>query len=83
MPDDQCLRISNEFASVEIRLESSANGVIAWFTDRRSGASRQIDVLALEGLVWAPDAMLAALADPVLFELPADQQCHVVWHPAE
>lgn len=83
MPDDRCLRISNEFASIEIRLESSANGAIALFTDRRTGASRQVDVLALEGLVWAPDAILAALADPVLFELPTDQECHVVWHKPE
>jgi hypothetical protein len=33
-------------------------------TDRKSGISRRIDPLALEGLVWAPDHVIASLADP-------------------
>ena len=56
--------VTNEFASVEIRVEQRANGPQAWVTDRRSGVSRRIDPLALEGLVWAPEQFIASLADP-------------------
>jgi hypothetical protein len=56
--------VTNEFASVEIRVEQRANGAQAWVTDRRSGVSRRIDPLALEGLVWAPEHVIASLADP-------------------
>jgi hypothetical protein len=56
--------VSNEFASVEIRIDQLANGPAAWVTDRKSGATRRIDPLALEGLIWAPDYLLESLADP-------------------
>ncbi|MEN3362604.1 MAG: hypothetical protein V7637_6586 [Mycobacteriales bacterium] len=56
--------ITNEFASVAIRVDQHSNGPLAWVTDRRSGVSRRIDPLALEGLVWAPDHIIASLADP-------------------
>jgi hypothetical protein len=56
--------VSNEFASVEIRVDQRANGSLAWVTDRRSGVTRRIDPLALEGLVWAPDHVIESLADP-------------------
>ncbi len=56
--------VSNEFASVEIRVDQHANGSSAWVTDRRSGVSRRIDPLALEGLVWVPEHIIASLADP-------------------
>jgi hypothetical protein len=58
--------ITNEFASVEIRVDQRPNGPLAWVTDRRSGVSRRIDPLALEGLVWAPAHIIASLADPGL-----------------
>lgn len=66
MSDAQSLVVSNEFASVEVRVETRGNGKQALVTDRRSGASRWIDVVALEGLVWAPEWVVAALADPGL-----------------
>lgn len=56
--------VTNEFASVEIRVDQHGNGPSAWVTDRRSGVSRRIDPLALEGLVWAPEHVIASLADP-------------------
>lgn len=56
--------VTNEFASVEIWVDEHANGPLAWVTDRRSGVSRRIDPLALEGLVWAPEHIIASLADP-------------------
>ena len=56
--------VTNEFASVEIRIDQHANGTLAWVTDRRSGVSRRIDPLALEGLVWVPEHIIASLADP-------------------
>ncbi|MGH3200831.1 MAG: hypothetical protein ACRDP5_02050 [Streptosporangiaceae bacterium] len=56
--------VTNEFASVEVRIEQHANGPVAWVTDRRSGVSRRVDPLVLEGLVWAPEHIIASLADP-------------------
>ena len=56
--------VTNEFASVEIRVDQQANGPTAWVTDRKSGVTRRIDPLALEGLVWAPDHLIESLADP-------------------
>ncbi len=64
MSGSESLVVTNEFASVEIRVDRHSTGPIAWVTDRRSGVSRRIDPLALEGLVWAPDHMITALADP-------------------
>ena len=64
MSRDESLVVSNEFASVEIRVDRNGTGPLAWVTDRRSGVSRRIDPLALEGLIWAPDHLIAALADP-------------------
>ena len=56
--------VTNEFASVEIRIDQNNNGPTAWVTDRKSGVTRKIDPLALEGLVWAPDYLIESLADP-------------------
>lgn len=58
------LAVNNEFASVEICLGKRGNGQLIWLTDRRSGKSRCVDPLALEGLVWAPDWIIDSLADP-------------------
>jgi hypothetical protein len=56
--------VTNEFASVEIWVDQLANGPLAYVTDRKSGVTRKIDPLALEGLVWAPDSLIESLADP-------------------
>jgi hypothetical protein len=56
--------VTNEFASVEIRIGQNTDGQCAWVTDRRSGVTRKIDPLVLEGLVWAPESLIASLADP-------------------
>lgn len=60
--------VANEFASIEFRVNDWGNGARAQIIDRRSGASRDIDVLALEGLVWAPEWVVTTLADPGLAE---------------
>lgn len=60
--------IANEFASIEFRVDDRGNGARAEIIDRRSGASRDIDVLALEGLVWAPEWVVTTLADPGIAE---------------
>ncbi len=56
--------VTNEFASVEIRIAQHATGPLAYVTDRKAGLTRKIDPLALEGLVWAPDSLILSLADP-------------------
>jgi hypothetical protein len=56
--------VTNEFASVEIRIGRHSNGPAAWVTDRKSGITRKVDPLVLEGLVWASEEVLASLADP-------------------
>jgi hypothetical protein len=71
--------ITNEFASVEIRVVEHGNGRQAILTDRRSGASRLVDVLALEGLVRVPESLIDTLTDPALAELPEDTGCQVIW----
>jgi len=53
---------------MEFRVNDRGNGVRAEIIDRRSGASRDIDVLALEGLVWAPEWIVTTLADPGIAE---------------
>lgn len=71
--------VTNEFASVEIRVVEHGNGRQALLTDRRSGASRLVDVLALEGLIRAPESLIAALTDPALAELPDEGACRLAW----
>ena len=64
MQSNRSVVVTNEFASVEIRIDQLASGPTAWVTDRKSGVSRKIDPLALEGLVWAPASLIESLADP-------------------
>lgn len=66
MNEDRSIVVTNEFASIELRVEHRGNGAQALVIDRRSGVSRRVDVLALEGLVWAPEWIMASLADPGL-----------------
>lgn len=56
--------VTNEFASIEISVDECGNGQQPRITDRRSGASRRVDLLALEGLTRAPDWLIDVLADP-------------------
>lgn len=70
---DPRIGVANEFGSIELHLRSHGNGDQLVVTDRHSGASRVIDVLALEGLVRAPEWVMAALADPGLSEEPDDR----------
>ena len=64
MAADGSVVVTNEFASVEIRITQHATGPFAYVIDRKSGVTRKIDPLALEGLVWAPDSLIQSLADP-------------------
>lgn len=70
--DHTFLTVSNEFASIEVRVEPGSNGNRLLLTDRRSSVSRPIDLLTLEGLIWAPEWVMASLADPGLGEFVDD-----------
>jgi len=58
------MRISNEFASVQLHLDQTGNGPRIRVTDERTGRERFLDPLELESIVWAEDAWLAAMVDP-------------------
>jgi hypothetical protein len=65
---DRRIVVGNEFASVEVAVQRRGNGEQAIVTDLRSGVSRRIDVLALEGLVRAPEWLICSLVDPATGE---------------
>lgn len=58
--------VGNEFASVEISVDTSGRVPRAVLRDVRSGQARYIDPLVLEALVFMSDAEMQHLADPNL-----------------
>lgn len=58
------LRLDNEFASVSIQVDSSANGPRLKVVDRHSGHCSYLDPLELQALVHARHEDLAFLLDP-------------------
>jgi hypothetical protein len=58
--------VGNEFASVEISIDTSGRVPRAVLRDVSSGHARYIDPLVLEALVYMSDEMMQSLADPNL-----------------
>lgn len=56
--------IRNEFAAVEVELDSEGNGDRLRVEDLDSGRVVYLDALQLENIVWMPDDELSALMDP-------------------
>lgn len=56
--------VDNEFAAVDVQIDTAANGPRLRLTDLRTGRVRHLDALELETLVWLPDGHLRALLDP-------------------
>ncbi|HTK65429.1 MAG TPA: hypothetical protein VL595_23775 [Pseudonocardia sp.] len=62
--DDADAVVSNEFASVSVRVDGEANSPRLRLEDLKTGRVRYLDALELETLVWLPDGHLRALLDP-------------------
>ena len=56
--------VENEFAAVDVRVDSTANGPRLRLEDLRTGRVRYLDPLELETVVSLPDGHLRALLDP-------------------
>lgn len=60
------MRLENEFASVEIALDTTGNGPRLKIIDLRTGRVGYLDPLELETLVWLNKDELAPFFDPSL-----------------
>jgi hypothetical protein len=58
------LHLRNEFASVRVRLDLTANGERLEVLDMRSGHAILLDPLELERLAWARHDQLAGVVAP-------------------
>jgi hypothetical protein len=58
------LRVSNEFATVDVRLRHMANGVVLELNDPQSGNGIRLDALELEALTRLTIAQRGGLVDP-------------------
>jgi len=58
------LRLTSEFAAIEIERDDSGNGPRLLIRDARSGKSIYLDPLELWALAWAHHEDLVALLDP-------------------
>jgi hypothetical protein len=56
--------VENEFATVAVQVDATANGPRLRLEDMRTGRVRFLDALELEALVWLPDGHLTQLLDP-------------------
>jgi hypothetical protein len=56
--------VENEFATVAVQVDQTANGPRLRLEDLRTGRVRFLDALELEALVWLPDGHLTQLLDP-------------------
>jgi hypothetical protein len=63
--------LRNEFASVEVARDDSANGVRLRIRDLSTGRTIYLDPLELESLTRATHAVFVPLVDPVSFERDA------------
>jgi hypothetical protein len=64
MDEQAPLHLRNEFASVRVRLDHTANGDRLEVLDVRSGQAILLDPLELERLAWARHDQLAAVVAP-------------------
>lgn len=60
----RAMTVRNEFAAVEIELDSEGNGDRLRVEDLDSSRVVYLDALQLENIVWMPDDELSALMDP-------------------
>jgi hypothetical protein len=58
--------VGNEFASVEVSVDTSGHVPRLVLRDVVSGQARCIDPLVLEALIYMPDHVMQSLADPNL-----------------
>jgi len=58
------MKVSSEFAAVDVGLDSSANGPRLRVEDLKSGHIGYLDALELETLAWLPDRALHGILDP-------------------
>lgn len=56
--------VASEFATVNVAVDTTANGPRLRLEDMRSGKVRFLDALELETIVWLPDGHLSQLLDP-------------------
>ena len=56
--------VTSEFASVDVAVDTTANGTRLRLEDLRSGRVRFLDALELETIIWLPDGHLRQLLDP-------------------
>jgi hypothetical protein len=56
--------LRNEFASIEVSLDTGGNGPSLKLTDAKSGYSRLFDPVQLEAVLALPDGALLKLCDP-------------------
>lgn len=61
--------LRNEFASVEIRRDESANGVRLRIRDLATGRTIYLDPLELESLTRAKHTLFVPLVDPAALEV--------------
>jgi len=61
---DKPMRLTNEFAAVEVERDDSGNGPRLLIRDVRSGKSIYLDPLELCALAWARHDDLIPLLDP-------------------
>ena len=62
------MRIQNEFAAVEIELDTTANDPRLRVTDTSTGMEICLDAFELQSLAWARHEDLARFADPLFKE---------------
>ncbi len=60
------MELRNEFAHVQVTLDTTANGPRLMIEDVKSGAITYLDPLELERLAWMRHADMAPLLDPEL-----------------
>ena len=63
------MRLTSEFAAVEIELDDNGNGPRLMIRDVRSGHCIYLDPLELSALAWARHEDLLPLIDPSRFDL--------------
>ena len=62
--DGEAVVLANEFASVLVRADDTANGPRLWICDPSSGRQIYLDPLELQALAWARHEMLDGMLQP-------------------
>ena len=67
------MRIENEFAAVEVELDTRGNDARLKVEDCATGMTVYLDPLELQGLAWARHDDLAAFTNPIFREDAVDR----------